>query len=300
VTRYRSLKPSAWVASRCGFLYFLLAFLVTTTIWAGTKGPGFDTGMQTDMRYSKYCGRYPKEWGDLKRLYDKYRKNKPSKKAAYRIPKKIHMIWLGSPPPDFVRTMFESWRQMHPEWSVKLWTQQDVGSFHLKNEQAYQAAKNWGEKSDIFRYEILEREGGIYVDADFECLRPFDEICKRVDFFSGVAYSEGPPHFYNGLIGCRPGHPIMRRCVNEVHVGVGNNDFQRILHATGPHYFSACIRSCMASAEDLGAFVLFPVTFLYPFPDTRRDSYSDKELVKRDWVRPWSFAIHYWKLSWAP
>lgn len=275
-----------------------LILLVFNTLFAGARAPGFDSGMETDTRYSKYSGRYSKEWGDLKNRYNAFQKIKPSKKGAYRIPKKIHMIWLGSAPPDFVRTMFNSWKQMHAGWEVKLWTQNDVDSFHLKNLQAYQTAKNWGEKSDIFRYELLEREGGVYVDADFECLQPFDDICKRADFFTGVAYSEGIPHFYNGLIGCRPGHPIIRRCVNDLRVGPGDNDFQRILHATGPHYFSACIRSCMG--EDLGVFVPFPVTFFYPFPDTRRDAYSDTSLVKRDWARPWSYAIHYWKLSWAP
>jgi mannosyltransferase OCH1-like enzyme len=256
--------------------------------------------METDMQYSKYCHRHPLEWGNLKNRYNRYQKSKSGKKGEYRIPKKIHMIWLGSAPPAFVRKMFDSWKRMHSDWSVKLWTQKDVDSFHLKNKQIYKAAKNWGEKSDIFRYELLEREGGIYVDADFECLQPFDEICKRTDFFTGVAYSEGLPHFYNGLIGCRPGHPIIQRCVNDLQIGCGDNNFQRILHATGPHYFTRCIRSCMVSSEDPGLFVPFPVTFFYPFPDTRRDSYSDTESVKKDWVRPWSYAVHYWKLSWAP
>ena len=291
-------RSSILAALKCTCV--LLFLLAHPMVWSSAKGPGFDSGMETDMRYSKYCSRYSKEWGELKNRYNKYQKSSSGKKRGYRIPKKIHMIWLGSDPPEFVWKMFDSWKRMHSDWSVKLWTQRDVEPFHLKNEQIYKAAKNWGEKSDIFRYEILEREGGIYVDADFECLRPFDDICKRADFFTGVAYSEGVPHFYNGLIGCRPGHPIIRRCVNDLRVGCGDNDFQRILHATGPHYFSGCIRSCMASTEDLEVFVPFPVTFFYPFPDTRRDSYSDTELVKRDWVRPWSYAIHYWKLSWAP
>jgi inositol phosphorylceramide mannosyltransferase catalytic subunit len=277
---------------------FLFFFLLINPLWAGERPLGFDSGMETDTRYSKYSSRYSKEWGDLKNLYNAYQKIKPSKKGSYRIPKKIHMIWLGSDPPKFVWTMFDSWKRNHSGWEVKLWTQKEVDSFQLKNLEAYQKAKNWGEKSDIFRYELLEREGGIYVDADFECLQPFDDICKRADFFTGVAYSEGPPHFYNGLIGCRPGHPIMRRCVSDIRVGPGDNDFQRILHATGPHYFSACIRSCMA--EDVGVFAPMPVTFFYPFPDTRRDFYSDINVVKRDWVHPWSYAIHYWKLSWAP
>ena len=37
-----------------------------------------------------------------------------------------------------------------------------------------------GEKSDIFRYEILYRFGGVYVDTDFECIKPFECFAQNV------------------------------------------------------------------------------------------------------------------------
>jgi mannosyltransferase OCH1-like enzyme len=263
--------------------------------------------MRTDAHYAKYSGLYPQEWKRVKTLFEQYQKKKshnhPSK-AAYRIPKKIHMIWLGSPPPEFVQNMFESWKKLHPSWEVKLWTEGDVLRFHLKNQQAYDASKNWGEKSDIFRYEILEREGGIYADTDFECIRPFDDICKVADFFSGIGYSEGVPFLYNGLIGSRPGHPIIKRCVDSLPIGNGNNDFLRILNTTGPAFFTKCFYECVwptnggGAASDLGIVVPFPITYFYPFPDVRRESYPNTDAIKRDWVHPLTYAIHYWKISW--
>lgn len=213
------------------------------------------------------------------------------------------MIWLGSPPPDFVRKMFESWKQFHPAWSVRLWTEQDLSWFHLKNKKAYDVSKNWGEKSDILRYEILDREGGIHVDADFECLHSFDEICKVADFFAGVGYSEGAPFVYNGLIGCRPGHPIIKKCVDSLQVGNGDGGFLRIINTTGPTFFTKCFCESVWPAggqrsQDLGTVVAFPLSYFYPFPDTRRESYPSTDAVKRDWVHPETHAIHYWKMSW--
>jgi mannosyltransferase OCH1-like enzyme len=263
--------------------------------------------MRTDAHYAKYSGRYPQEWKRIKDLYDQFQRKKLRAhltKAKCRIPKKIHLIWLGSRPSEFVQNMVESWKKLHPTWEVRLWTDEDVLKFHLKNQDAYNRAKNWGEKSDIFRYEILEREGGIHADTDFECIRPFDDLCKVADFFAGVGYSEGAPFLYNGLIGCTPHHPIIKRCVDTLSKGNGDSNFLRILNTTGPTFFTKCFRECTwptdgsAPSAELGTVVAFPLTFFYPFPDVRRESYPNTEAIKRDWIHPETYAIHYWKISW--
>jgi mannosyltransferase OCH1-like enzyme len=262
--------------------------------------------MRTDRNYAKYSKKYPQEWKRVKLLFEQYQRKKVRiklSKAQYLIPKKIHMIWLGSSPPEFVKTMYESWKRLHPSWEVKLWTERDLSWFRLKNQKAYDVAKNWGEKSDILRYEILEREGGIHADTDFECIKPFDDICKIADFFAGVGYSEGAPFLYNGIIGACPGHPIMKRCVESLQAGNGDSSFFRILDTTGPTFFTRCFQGCVWPADNqtvpgLGTVVPFPITYFYPFPDTRRESYPTTDDVKRDWVHPETYAIHYWKLSW--
>jgi inositol phosphorylceramide mannosyltransferase catalytic subunit len=281
-------------------VFSLLLMMYFPAIFAVVREPGFDSGMITDTQYQHNCRKYPVEWGRLKQLFGVYQKTRSRihlSKAAYKVPKKIHMIWLGSPVPAIVLQMFESWKRFHPGWEVKLWTDADVARVHLKNRQAFDAAKNWGEKSDILRYEILHNDGGIYVDSDFECIKPFDDICKVADFFAGVAYSCGAPHVLNGLIGSRPGHPIMQRCIDAMQVGTGDHDFQRILQATGPHYFSRCLNEAIC-AQSCGIVSLFPVTYFYPFPNAMRETYQDTSVVKRDWVHPETYAIHYWKISW--
>ena len=47
----------------------------------------------------------------------------------------------------------------------------DLKLMILKNQKAYSSAKNWGMKSDILRYEILQKFGGVYIDTDYECLQ---------------------------------------------------------------------------------------------------------------------------------
>ena len=244
-----------------------------------------------------------KGWRLFEDSYARYlaAKNVLLQQNQARIPHKIHLIWLGTPMPDFSRTMVESWKTIHPDWEVKLWTDADIPSFKLKNQAAFDAASNWGEKSDILRYEILLREGGLYADAaDFECLRRFDELHAACDFFAGVSYSKFS-YVYNGLIGCRPNHPVMRRCVAAIKKGKGDHSRLRILKETGPMLLSKCLKAHLASHQSKKDIsVAFPTIIFYPFPEAARGSLPSIGLVKQQYVCPEAFAIHYWSSTWAP
>ena len=118
-----------------------------------TQEPRFDSGMRTDTKYMRSCRKYRSGWKLMRRRFEQYRKARAKtrfRKACYKIPKKIHMIWLGSKPPLFVWKMLDSWKWCHPTWSIKLWTDKDVHAFPLKNRQAYERAKNWGKNPTFF------------------------------------------------------------------------------------------------------------------------------------------------------
>ena len=54
------------------------------------------------------------------------------------------------------------------------------------NEKQFLQAKNFGCKSDIARYEILHKFGVIYVDTDFEALKPIDLKFMTQSFVVGL------------------------------------------------------------------------------------------------------------------
>ena len=190
-----------------------------------------------------------KNWKQLETLFMKYRhkKQKLLDENITRIPHMIHFVWLGTPLPDFSKKMIESWKKFHPDWEVKLWTDVDLETFDLKNREAYDKDTNWGEKSDILRYEILLRYGGVYVDAaDFECIRSFNELHETCDFSVGIAHGKRGVD-YNGLIGCSPNHPIMQECVDSITCGNGDNSRWRIVNATGPYFLTKCMKMVLAN-----------------------------------------------------
>ena len=131
------------------------------------------------------------------------------------FPKLLHFIWLGSPLPAKYLRMINSWRFHHSSWEVLLWDDEKVETFTLVNAANFKHAPNYGMKSDILRYEILNSHGGVYVDIDYECIRSLDDIVVNCDFFVGFSHTE-VLEINNGLIGCMPQHPIMQLLMKDI------------------------------------------------------------------------------------
>ena len=138
-----------------------------------------------------------------------------------RIPRVVHHIWLGGRLPRKFWDFRESWHRVlgagHPfdKWTFKMWTDADVESFGMENKAAFDAAPNPGEKSDIWRYEILHRYGGLYVDTDFECVKSLDELHCRFEFYAGIS-NTGTVELNNGLVGAAPGHTILAELIRSI------------------------------------------------------------------------------------
>jgi hypothetical protein len=98
----------------------------------------------------------------------------------------IHYIWiqgvehLRNHAPVFFENL-SLWPRMFSGWEVRVWddasirrelaaTDKELG---LDLVSVYDGAAKMAVKADIARYPILYTHGGLYVDADLECLRPF-------------------------------------------------------------------------------------------------------------------------------
>ena len=210
-----------------------------------------------------------------------------------KIPKVIHYIWLG--PKSFPTTSIkyvESWKSRHPEWVFKFWTDSSERPVplegmekHLISELAclhvgafLDQTQNYGEKSDLLRYEILLQEGGVYVDHDIECFQSFDSLNQSFDFYTCLE----PPHRNagiktrifpcNGLIGAKPFHPILIRTLDIVAkiwepvamrfpINGSKNDFARVMNRTF-HSFTLGTREGIDRKGNVD--MVFPASFFSP------------------------------------
>jgi inositol phosphorylceramide mannosyltransferase catalytic subunit len=147
------------------------------------------------------------------------------------IPRRLHQFWIG-PSPAPTRWM-QTWRDAHPDWEYTLWDERAVRRMRLRNARLYRRLCDIGRydgASDVARAEILLRHGGVYVDADSECLRPLDGApFLEAGFFAvqdplpeaGMAVvrellGDVDHLLAGGFMGGEPGHPILRRYVDAL------------------------------------------------------------------------------------
>lgn len=231
-------------------------------------------------------------WQLLAELYHKNYEWYPLNNRKSVIPKKIHQIWLGSPFPNKYKVWAESWKKLNPDYEYKLWTDSDVDSLNLPNKKAYDAIPNNGPKSDILRFHILNKFGGIYVDTDFECLKSFDEL-SYLNFYTSVGYPS-KVEVYPGLIGCIPHHPIIKKLTQEIDK-VTKEDIKRkgVLSATSSYFFTEVFFNVIKEYQK--GIVVFPPDYFYPYPNNFK---GFKNQNGKEYIKKCSFAIHYWEQSW--
>ncbi len=241
-------------------------------------------------------------WKFWENLYSQNKLSTIQPNSDYRIPRVFHQIWVGPRPmPAQYKIWAESWKNI-PGWTYKLWMDKEAEEFLMINRELYYKEKNMGARSDILRLEILYREGGVYIDTDFECIKPemFDLLNRCYDFYTGLMPLDCFFCVANGLIASIPGHPIVRACIeNMAKPEKLKNKWDSIANK-GPGLLTRMI--FLHGNRDYRDIV-FPASFFYPLPGnwikkgTNKAS-LDLEAIKKQVMRKESMAIHWWEQSW--
>ena len=238
-------------------------------------------------------------WELFEANYNKYYLEYKGSKSP-RMPKNIHLVWLGSPFPEKYKRLKQTWATHHPDWNIKVWDDNDAENFGLINKKIFDSIDNPGAKSDIFRYEILYRYGGLYVDTDFECFSSFDDLLY-LDFFAGGGWNAWPVVF-NGLLACAEGNDYLFDIINAIKLTqISNRDsIIDILELTGCNFITDIYIRHLKETTD--KIVVFPNRFFYPIPATirhtiREDNEESRKIIN-SYVKPNTYCAHLWYCSW--
>ena len=215
-------------------------------------------------------------------------------------------IAIGPKIPKHLISMVSVWQQLPHPWQYRLWTEKEIDEMGLINRDLYDKADNYAEKSDIARYEILARYGGVYADCDVRFVRP-EELRKmhmNYDFYAGLEQLSDQRTFSigNSIIGCVPNHPVIHNMVKNMHTwNILCRDYyaQEITNGrtierweptclrTGPGYLSATFYK-YGMQDCVHRNIIFPPDTFYPYdftPDhediVARHGYEGSWLKKR-------------------
>jgi len=228
----------------------------------------------------------------FKELYEKNNPKNLKKSEVIKIPKIIHQIWIGKEVPHEFWEFQQSILRMHPDWEYKLWTQYDIPDLHLVNEQYIAQSRNPGEISDMMRYEILYRYGGVYLDFDTECLCSLELLHYLYDFYIGIQPLDSELiQLGIGIIGSIPGHPILKKCIDNIKNDWHKMAYQQMATArTGPIFCTKVFYEI--AGRNTFIDIALPARYFYPLGST------ESELKREQWVQEGSFTVHHWAKSW--
>jgi len=102
------------------------------------------------------------------------------------IPKLLHQFWDGPRKPP--EELMSAWKTAYETagWKYYLWCSSTIRKLNkdgrLINQKQYDAMPEWCGKCDIARYEILNKMGGFFIDADSRFIRLIDENLLQHSF----------------------------------------------------------------------------------------------------------------------
>lgn len=103
--------------------------------------------------------------------------------------KTIHYIWLGGKKkPRVVKRCIKSWRKYMPDWTIKEWNEKNLNLDICDFAREAYDSRRYAFAADVFRFEILDKEGGLYFDTDVELFRSLNDLVEKYEAFTGYEY----------------------------------------------------------------------------------------------------------------
>jgi len=237
-------------------------------------------------------------------------RNDASKFSQVGLTKIIHQSWKTKDIPYSIykKEWADSWRQKHPDWEYKFWTDEDnrnlVKAHYPQYLKLYDGYERAIAKADISRFFYMHKYGGLYVDLDFMCLKSMDPIIDGEKINLGkqkmkdhILSQNSVP---NALMYSPPGDKFWIQCIEELKHHKFNSDGspKSTESATGPVFLGKCIEKFKPKN-----LLIHDEKIFYPI-SWELDGSDYNNTIKKDWIDspesqfPDSFAITYWSGGW--
>ena len=154
--------------------------------------------------------------------------------------------------------LYRRLRDLHPGWEYRLWGDVDNDRL-IREEYPWLAEAYFGMprpimRADLIRYVYMHRFGGLYLDTDYEFLKPFDLLSYPV-----VLPRESPDgertFLGNCVFGSVPNHPFWSAVLEDLaHRPPRVSDLTHedaIIHLTGPGLLTRIYLEQFAGEPDI-------------------------------------------------
>ena len=175
--------------------------------------------------------------------------NENSEKIEKAIPLHIYQTWHSNTLPKYMQDCVNKLKEQNPEFEYHFYNDDDCRNYIKDNFNrdvlhAFDKLKPGAFKADLWRYCILYKKGGIYLDIKYQCENNF----KLIQLTDKEYFVKDIPIYtrqgiYNALLVCKPGNNVLLNCINKIVENVKNKYYgNNPLEVTGPllmsYYFT--------------------------------------------------------------
>jgi mannosyltransferase OCH1-like enzyme len=162
------------------------------------------------------------------------------------IPKIIHQTWKTQNIPEEWKNAVDSCKMVNNEYKYILWTDEKMEDFVQKEYpdflNVYKSYKHNIQRCDAFRYLVLYKYGGIYLDMDIICKKKLDIFLK---YNCVLTKSSNINSYTNMFFMIVPKHPFIKFCIDNLPSYVDAYSYAgkhlHVYNSTGPSFLTNMI-----------------------------------------------------------
>ena len=224
------------------------------------------------------------------------------------IPQIIHQTWKTNNIPTKCQKWTESWKNIHPNYEYKLWTDNDnrelIKKHYPKFLRIYDSYGQGIYRADIARYIIIYHYGGLYVDLDFECLKNMDRILEDNTCFFAYEPEEhfvnDRPKICNALFASEKHNPIFIEFLRTAYKRSIIDISRSPVYLTGPEMITSVLNNKLNNKinKTNGNIKIYNSVYFYPICAKNDSKINSINQMKEKLLVKFAYAQHHWMKSW--
>ena len=172
------------------------------------------------------------------------------------IPKNIFRTWYTDDLHPEIQNQINRIKELNPNYNHQIYTDEEIDKFVNENypgeiADAYNRLNIIVAKVDFWRYLVLYKYGGVYVDMDSTININLDNFIRDSD--EAIITAENNPNYYvQWALIYNKGHPILKKTIDLIVDNIKNNTYPNdIIKMTGPGVYSKAVE--LVHAELFGS-----------------------------------------------
>ena len=223
------------------------------------------------------------------------------------VPLDVYQTWHTKNIPFYMKKCIENMKKLNPEFTFHLYDNDDCAEF-IKNNfdksdgilDAFNNLIPGAYKADLWRYCVLYKKGGIYLDIKYECKNGFkliqlaDKERYVLERDGGNFWKEGQFGIYNAFIISKPSNYVLWKCIKQIVENVKNKNYSvNSLYPTGPGLLGEIyFNNVLNDVYDFDLFYVHPEKIIYKnivilqgYPEYRSEQQTTQSV---DYHKQWA------------